>query len=968
MHVHRIEGGQAMMRTLAIAGAVLALAIGTAAANPGGTNVVISEIMVNPAGTYDGAEYIELYNPTGAPISIAGWVLTGTEYGVYANGGGVCGGEDRWQFPTGTSVPSHGRILVAKDGGDGDDGFYEVYGFYPDFEMWDNVTNFAETNNPSVPNMIQLDFDAFSDEIQLVGGRGYGRICGTTSQSDVVYLYTSATMTTLVDLVEYKDPVLCATDPCAGDDGANDNAYPVIPYIENALGRNPAGTDTDNSDNDFTLQAATPGAPNILNTPPWIRNLVYSPIPPNSVQTTAVSAIVTDDGTVDSVGVYYREEGGSWARLVATHTPGDSLYTAQVPPYPNGTMVEYYMRAVDNNGAGMNYPAEGQSGPYAYSIGYTTIYNVQFVPDGSNQSQLKGRPVNVRGIVTAASGVYSASYFFIHEGTGQFKGVKVYAPGSTVSEGDDVTVCGKVQEYYNETEISLHFASALYVHSTGNANYGYTNVTTTAVAPGDTISSEKYEGQLIRMQNATVTQIPDSYGQWLVKDATAAAAMIDDAGYYVYEPLLNDVMTELRGILFYNYSDYKTNPRYDADIIGPPRIYSLVYSPIPPTSASAVTLTANCTDNVALTSVTLSYATNPAGPFTGVAMTAAGGGNYTKAIGPFTNGTRIYYYVTATDGTMTARKPVAGSYSFYVGLLTIHDVQYVAAGGDASPLDTLAVNVEGIVTAEPGVFGNYQFFIQSAPGAFNGVLVYDRTGTVNFQRGDHVVVCGKVQENFRETEISLHFPESAKLLTSRTTLPAPVDIATNKLQTVTTGEQYEGVLVHVKGATVKAPDIGHGEWMISNGTAADTCRVDDYGDYDYVPVLNDNIMVLGIVKFSFGNYKIEPRGNPDIAANPVGVPDDAMGRFGLLQNAPNPFNPKTTIAFSLPEANDVRLEIYDVAGRKVTTLVDERLGAGDHRVEWNGVASTGDRVASGVYFYKLTSGQDNVSKKMVLLK
>ena len=93
-----------MTRTLALAAAVLALAIGTAAANPSGTNVVISEIMANPQFTYDGAEYIELYNPTAAPINIGGWVLTGTEYGVYASGGGICGGEDRWQFPTGTSI------------------------------------------------------------------------------------------------------------------------------------------------------------------------------------------------------------------------------------------------------------------------------------------------------------------------------------------------------------------------------------------------------------------------------------------------------------------------------------------------------------------------------------------------------------------------------------------------------------------------------------------------------------------------------------------------------------------------------------------------------------------------------------------------------------------------------------------------------------------------------------------------
>jgi len=959
-----------MMRAFALAAAVFALAAATAAAAPGGNNVVINEIMANPPGTYDGAEYIELYNPTASAINISGWVLTGTEYGSTAGGGGVCGGEDRWQFPSGTWIPAGGYIIVAKDGGDGDDGFYEVYGFYPDFEMYDNQTNFAEFDNPNVPNMVQLDFDSYSDEIQLVGGRGYGRICGATSKADVVYLYTSATLTTLVDLVEYKDATLCASDPCPGDDGSNNNAFPIIPYLGYGLGRSPAGADTDNSNVDFAMQAPTPGEQNVTNTPPWIRSVRYSPIPPSQTLSTAVSAIITDDGTIDSVSVYYRGEGGSWARVPATAAPGDSLYTGQVPPFPNGTMVEYYVRAVDNYGAAMNFPAEGAAGPYRYSIGYTSIYTVQFVPDGGNQSQLVGRPVNVRGIVTGAKGTFSSSYFFIHEGTGAFKGIKIYAPSYTgaINEGDDVTVCGNVLEYFDETEVSLHFSEALVVHSTGNANYGYTTVTTAAVAPTNVISAEKYEGQLIRMQNATVTALPDAYGQWKLRDSSNIEAMVDDAGYYEYVPALGDIITELRGIVFYNYSEYKTNPRKSGDVIGPPSIGTVRYSPVPPTSSSAVTVSADCNDDVGITAATLYYATSEAGPYSSVSMTPARA-MYQASIGPFSNGTRIYYYVTATDGQMTARKPTVGSYSFYVGLSTIYNVQYVAGGGDVSPMDGLPINVEGVVTAPPGVFSNYIFFIQDGSGAFNGILVYDRTGSLSFQRGDRVVVCGKVQENFRETEIALHFPEAAVVTASGVAQPAPVDIQSNELQTVTTGEKYEGVLVHVKGATVLDPDIGYGEWMISNGTAADTCRVDDYADYDYVPVLNDDVCVLGIVKFAFGNYKLEPRGNSDIAVNPVGVPDGSLsGRFGLLQNTPNPFNPTTTIRFILPEANEVRLEIYDAAGRKVTTLVDGRMLAGEHQLEWNGMAATGDRVASGVYFYKLTAGEENVSRKMVLLK
>jgi hypothetical protein len=135
-----------------------------------------------------------------------------------------------------------------------------------------------------------------------------------------------------------------------------------------------------------------------------------------------------------------------------------------------------------------------------------------------------------------------------------------------------------------------------------------------------------------------------------------------------------------------------------------------------------------------------------------------------------------------------------------------------------------------------------------------------------------------------------------------------------------------------------------------------------------VPVYGDNVWVKGVVSYAFGNYTIEPRGNEDIAANPSGIPNGGISKLGLAQNSPNPFNPKTQIAFSLPDAADVALGIYDVAGRKVATLVDRHLPAGPYSVEWNGLSDNGERVASGVYFYRLAAGEKETSRKMVLLK
>lgn len=91
--------------------------------------------------------------------------------------------------------------------------------------------------------------------------------------------------------------------------------------------------------------------------------------------------------------------------------------------------------------------------------------------------------------------------------------------------------------------------------------------------------------------------------------------------------------------------------------------------------------------------------------------------------------------------------------------------------------------------------------------------------------------------------------------------------------------------------------------------------------------------------------------------------------LALEQNHPNPFNPSTTISFSLTDECVVRLEVYDVSGRLVAKLVDgARLSAGPHDVAWNGRDVSGRAAASGIYAYRLVAGKETISRKMVLLR
>jgi len=90
--------------------------------------------------------------------------------------------------------------------------------------------------------------------------------------------------------------------------------------------------------------------------------------------------------------------------------------------------------------------------------------------------------------------------------------------------------------------------------------------------------------------------------------------------------------------------------------------------------------------------------------------------------------------------------------------------------------------------------------------------------------------------------------------------------------------------------------------------------------------------------------------------------------FELSQNYPNPFNPSTTISYNLPRRSDVTIEIFNLLGQRVRTLVDESQSSGPHQVEWDGTDETGSPVSSGVYLYRLKAGESVQSKKMMLLK
>jgi len=112
-----------------------------------------------------------------------------------------------------------------------------------------------------------------------------------------------------------------------------------------------------------------------------------------------------------------------------------------------------------------------------------------------------------------------------------------------------------------------------------------------------------------------------------------------------------------------------------------------------------------------------------------------------------------------------------------------------------------------------------------------------------------------------------------------------------------------------------------------------------------------------------GNFTVDfptDASDPDDPGLPVA--------FALEQNYPNPFNPSTEISFVLPRAERVTLEIFNITGQRVATVLTADLAAGEHVVTWDGTSAGGSLVASGVYFYKLQAGEYTATKKMILAR
>jgi hypothetical protein len=352
----------------------------------------------------------------------------------------------------------------------------------------------------------------------------------------------------------------------------------------------------------------------IAYAPPYISNFDRDPYLPTPNQSVDFTCNITDfDGTVDSVHFYYSSNPNTlpsqFTKVTMPLVSGSTDdYAYTLPAFPNGTLVRYYIRAKDNAGNKSFYPVTsvGQAQPnyeyYTVRTGGPKIYDIQYSLASNSASPLAGREVTIKGIVTSSTKNYDLGYLYIQdENGGPYSGIWLVGSGiANYYRGEEVTVTGTVEEYFNMTRLVVSSMA-----KTGR----WVAPAATVVDPTDSISKlnygwEKWEGCLVRLQDPAngklhISQTNLGFGDYAVsaipgasrarstmvlagrQSGTAFSSLwvqlvtslaydtID--GFMEVDPLVvSDTMNmdALEGIVFFGFSNFRVLPRNNDDFIG----------------------------------------------------------------------------------------------------------------------------------------------------------------------------------------------------------------------------------------------------------------------------------------------------------------------------------------------------------------------------------------------------------------
>ncbi len=309
------------------------------------------------------------------------------------------------------------------------------------------------------------------------------------------------------------------------------------------------------------------------------------------------------------------------------------------------------------------------------------------------------------------------------------------------------------------------------------------------------------------------------------------------------------------------------------------------------------------------------------------------------------------------------------------GGLTITDIQNSTTKGVGedcypSPFTGQVVELTGIVTAvrPDKTYPNF-FFQEQGRSEWAGLFAYVNKDYQVLTVGDEIKVKGDISEYYGLTEIKNI--QSTEIL-SRNNEPVAVTIDAAMLQggCSSWAEPFEGMLIRLVNMDVTFSSGVYNQWTVSDWSGS--CIVNDYlyeGEWPTVEKGDHFTSIKGVVHYSYGEYKVFPRDSLDFNEPVASIVDALPESFQMLTNYPNPFNPSTTLEFNLSgysENGQISLQIFDVNGRAVATLVDGIPQS--NKIIWNGKNNRGQTLPAGIYFARLTWGVNVLTRKMVLVK
>lgn len=548
--------------------------------------ILISEVYAHSDESLDAkdrAEFIELYNPGSEAVDISGWVLTDLD------DTGTCGGVNLWEFPTDPQVVLQpgGRAVVTKDAytvaGPKTYGFLKVFGDSVDvdemtiFEMVD--ADYSDSDSGDVPNMVfasQSDNDiTTSQEIRLLGGfdstgaLSYANLPG----AEAVYLYSDRTLTSLVDAMEYRDPVHFKTDHCPNEQGLGgaDDAYvPGAPPNKYTLVRDEAAPDTDHSNVDFMLSSwPTPGSANVLEDrkPPIVKTVGTGG---NGFVIVTYNEPVDTDTATDVSN--YDVEGLAVTNVWISRDQRTLLLetATQIPDHV------YDISTSGVTDASGNLMVEDERSFVGSPTSVIPISDVQ-AWDEMGYSPLWGQDVEVTGFTTVPPGFFSPDRTNIYVQDNDGWGVNIYSPDLMpypALEGDLLLCTGKVLEYRSVNSADPWATPPGSTTEIANGSItvlarGFDVIQPPELRTGE-LGSEDREGTLVSTAGTVVSV--EGFAIY-IDDGSGACQVYQnftDLDFSIYA--LGDSLEVTGLVLQYDYTSpylggYELAPRYDSDIV-----------------------------------------------------------------------------------------------------------------------------------------------------------------------------------------------------------------------------------------------------------------------------------------------------------------------------------------------------------------------------------------------------------------